>query len=53
MANNIIRKLGVNVGLARDIKNAIASIDKIKAFLDYIAIIDYPEMLEDELEEEE
>ena len=51
MSDNIIKRIGTSVGLAKDIKNVIASIEKIKAFMDYIAVVDYPEMLEEDEEE--
>lgn len=48
MSNSIIRKSKLDVGEAKDIENAIATKDKYESFMEYIAICDHPEMLDDE-----
>lgn len=50
MAKSIIEKLGVSPAEAKDLENAIANADKFKAFMDYIAVCDHPEMFEGESE---
>lgn len=48
MSDSIIEKLGMEVGRAKDVENAVANTDKYQAFMDYIAICDHPEILDDE-----
>ena len=49
----LIRKRKIDIGLEKDIENAIAEADNVKAFIDYIAVCDHPELLEEEPVEEE
>lgn len=51
-AESIIKKTKMDIGEAKDIENAIASKAKYEAFMEYIAICDHPEMLDDEEVEE-
>lgn len=48
-----IEKKKMNIGEAKDIENAIAMKEKYEAFMEYIAICDHPEILDDESEVEE
>ncbi len=43
-----IEKLKMSIGEAKDVENAIAAREKFEAFMDYIAVCDHPEMLEEE-----
>ena len=45
-----IKKSKMDIGEAKDIENANAMAEDWKAFMDYIAICDHPEILEDEAE---
>jgi len=46
-ANSIINKVGMEIGAAKDVENAIAEAEYNKAFQDYIIACDHPELLED------
>ena len=48
-----IEKRKIDIGEAKDIENAIAMKEKYEAFMEYIAICDHPEILDDESEVEE
>lgn len=48
---SIITKKKMSIGEAKDIENAIALKEKYEAFMDYIAVCDHPEILEEEGEE--
>lgn len=48
-----IEKRKTDIGEAKDIENAIAMKEKYEAFMEYIAICDHPEILDDESEVEE
>ena len=48
----LITKKKMNIGEEKDIENAIAAKEKYEAFMEYIAICDHPEILEDEEEVE-
>lgn len=50
---SIIKKTKMDIGEAKDIENALAQKAKYEAFMEYIAICDHPEILEDEMEVEE
>ena len=43
----IIDKLGISVGEAKDLENAIANKERFEAFMDYIAVCDHPEILKE------
>ena len=45
-----IEKMKMGIGEAKDIENAIAMAEKYEAFMDYIAVCDHPEILEEEEE---
>lgn len=47
-----ITKKKMDIGEAKDIENALAMKDKYEAFMEYIAICDHPEILDDEMEVE-
>lgn len=49
MAKNesIIEKVGIDIGQAKDMENAMANVERYQAFMDYIAVCDHPEMLDD------
>lgn len=47
---SIITKHKMDIGEAKDIENAIAMKEKYEAFMDYIAVCDHPEILEEEEE---
>lgn len=47
---SIIKKHKMEIGEAKDIENAIAMNEKYEAFMDYIAVCDHPEILEEEEE---
>lgn len=51
---SIITKFKSTIAERKDIENALAESDNVKAFMDYIAVCDHPELLEDEpmIEEE-
>ena len=46
----LIKKRKMSIGEAKDIENAIAKAEKYDAFMEYIAICDHPEILEEEEE---
>lgn len=46
----IVKKQKMDIGEAKDIENSVAKADKYEAFMEYIAICDHPEILEDEEE---
>lgn len=52
MSDLKIEKKRMTLGEAKDIENALASKEKYEAFMEYVAICDYPEILEDETEAE-
>lgn len=43
----IIEKVGMNPAEAKDLENAMANTEKFQAFMDYIAVCDHPEILEE------
>ncbi len=45
-----IEKMKMGIGEAKDLENAIAMVEKYEAFMDYIAVCDHPEILEEEEE---
>lgn len=47
---SIITKKKMSLGESKDIENALAMEEKYKAFMDYIAVCDHPEILEEEEE---
>ncbi len=49
---SIIEKVGIDIGQAKDMENAMANVERYQAFMDYIAVCDHPEILEDEMEVE-
>ena len=53
MSDLKIEKRKIDIGEAKDIENAIAMKEKYEAFMEYIAICDHPEILDDESEVEE
>ena len=48
----LIEKKKMSIAEAKDIENALAMKEKWEAFMDYIAVCDHPEILEDEEESE-
>ena len=48
----LIEKKKMSIAEAKDIENARAMKEKWEAFMDYIAVCDHPEILEDEEESE-
>lgn len=48
MANITIKRSKMDIGEQKDIENAIAQKEKYEAFMEYIAICDHPEILDDE-----
>ena len=46
----IIEKTKMPLGEAKDLENALALVEKYQAFMDYIAVCDHPEILEEEEE---
>ena len=46
--SSIIKKIKMDIGEAKDIENSLANHAKATAILEYIAICDYPEILEDD-----
>ena len=52
MAESIIKKRHMDIGQAKDIENSLISQAKQEAIIEYIAICDHPEILEDEEEME-
>ena len=51
MSNQIIiKKSKMDIGQEKDIENANAMAEDYKAFMDYIAVCDHPELLPDEEE---
>ena len=52
MSNFIkIKKNKMDIGEAKDVENATAMAEEFKAFMDYIAVCDHPEILTDEATE--
>ena len=52
MSNSIlIKKSKMDIGEAKDIENATAMTEDFKAFMDYIAVCDHPEILPEEVAE--
>lgn len=49
---SIIKKRKLEIGEAKDIENSLISQAKQEAIIEYIAICDHPEILEDEEEME-
>ena len=49
---SIITKFKSTIGERKDIENALAEAEDNKAFKDYIAVCDHPELLDDEPVEE-
>ena len=47
---SMIKKRKMDIGEAKDVENAIAMKEKWEAFIDYIAVCDHPEILEEEEE---
>lgn len=45
---SIIKRFKTDIGEKKDIENAIAEAENVKAFIDYIAVCDHPELLEEE-----
>lgn len=43
-----IIKRKMPIGQAKDLENAVAKAEEFKAFMEYIAICDHPEILEEE-----
>lgn len=53
MSNSIIiKKSKMDIGQEKDIENANAMAEDYKAFMDYIAVCDHPELLPTEVAEE-
>ena len=50
MAEVKIIKQKMDIGEKKDVENSIAKAEKYDAFMEYIAICDHPEILEDEEE---
>lgn len=50
MSDVIIKKQKMDIGEKKDIENACAKAEQYESFMEYIAICDHPEMLEDEEE---
>lgn len=48
MAESIIKKRHMDIGQAKDIENSLISQAKQEAIIEYIAICDHPEILDDE-----
>lgn len=53
MDNLKIEKKKMTLGEAKDIENALAMKEKYEAFMEYIAICDHPEILDEDMEVEE
>lgn len=53
MAESIIKKRHMDIGQAKDIENSLISQAKQEAIIEYIAICDHPEILDDEEKEVE
>ena len=53
MSDITIKKSKLDIGEAKDIENALALEAKYEAFMEYIAICDHPEIVEEETEVEE
>lgn len=47
-----IKKNKMDIGEAKDVENATTMAEEFKAFMDYIAVCDHPEILHDEVAEE-
>ena len=52
MTDTKIKKPKIDIGEAKDIENAIAMKEKYESFMEYIAICDHPEILEEDMENE-
>lgn len=52
MTDTKIKKSKMDIGEAKDIENAIAMKEKYESFMEYIAICDHPEILEEDMENE-
>lgn len=50
---SIIEKVGMDIGQAKDLENAVANNEKYEALINYIIACDHPEVLEGSLEESE
>ena len=48
MAESIIKKRHMDIGQAKDIENSLISQAKQESIIEYIAICDHPEILDDE-----
>lgn len=48
MDNCTIEKSRMTPAESKDMENALANAENVKAFMDYIAVCDHPEILEDE-----
>lgn len=53
MSDLKIEKKKMTLGEAKDIENALAMKEKYEAFMEYIAICDHPEILDEDMEVEE
>ena len=47
----IIKKRKMDIGEEKDVENSVAKADKYEAFMEYIAVCDHPEILDDEEEQ--
>lgn len=47
-----ITKRKMDIGEQKDVENALAMKETFEAFMEYIAVCDHPEILEDEMEAE-
>ena len=53
MSDITIKKSKMDIGEAKDIENTLALKEKYEAFMEYIAICDHPEIMEEDVEEVE
>lgn len=44
---SIVERINMSPAEAKDLENAVANIEKYQAFMDYIAVCDHPEILEE------
>lgn len=44
----MIKKRKMSIAEEKDLENALAAVEDYKAFMDYIAVCDHPEILEDD-----
>lgn len=44
----MIKKRKMSIAEEKDLENALAAAEDFKAFMDYIAVCDHPEILEDD-----